>query len=189
MKHIFTGRLFIICSLQGFAPPGTLDPTFADNAVFKLINFLEGTEEKMFHTLVDNQDFIWMAGQIEHNGEDKIVIVRLTPDGNYETSFGIDGKLILDIYNGGWEVVTGLALQGDDLLVAGHANIGSDPKQFVVKIQSDGFFDSDFGVSGVAILPFNTISAGIAVDATNHIYLPGTAADNITVTKLLPDGS
>lgn len=175
--------------MQGFAQPGTLDPTFADNAVFKLINFLEGTEEKMFHTLVDNQDFIWMAGEIEQNNEDKIVIIRLTPDGNYESTFGDNGKMILDMHSGSWERVTGLALQGDDLLVAGHAVINGDPKQFVLKLQSNGLLDADFGDSSVANLPYDVTTTGIVVDESGHIYLSGTALDNVTITKLLPDGT
>ena len=188
MKHLLTHALLILSLGVASAQPGTLDAEFADQAVFRNINFLEGPSEATTHTVVDSQDRIWIAGYTLQGGDYQLILVRLTADGQYDTDFAGQGYAALNVANNNIETVQGLAMQDDKLLIAGHQTINGITSQFVLRFTSEGTLDNTFADSGMADLPFNIISSAMVVDNEGNIYISGMFNGNITVTKLLPDG-
>jgi len=111
--------ILILPVFSVFGQAGTLDPTYADNAEIKLLNFLPADEELLTHSITDSQDRTWIAGETFQNGDWRMILTRLDADGNYDTNFGGTGHAVLNLGGNNVEEVQGLALQGNDLVVAG----------------------------------------------------------------------
>jgi uncharacterized delta-60 repeat protein len=171
------------------AQPGSLDQNFADGAVVKTLNFLEPEEEWLTHMVVDDQDRIWIAGSTFQNNDWALLLVRLTPDGNYDMSFGDGGYAVLNVANNNLERVGGLALHNNHLIIAGDKTAGGVTNQFVLKYTEDGFLDASFGSLGFTDLPFQATATDVTVDNLGNIFISGVYSDNVTVTKLFSNGT
>ncbi len=189
MKNILLFTFFLGAMLPATAQPGTLDPTFADNAEIKNINFLENAIEYTTHAIVDAQDRIWIAGLTLVDNDYQIILVRLTPDGEYDTSFNSTGYSLINVADNSYEQVEGIALQDNKLLLAGFKFVDGVTTQFVLRFNTEGFLDQNFGTLGVANLPFEAQVSNMTVDATGHIYLSGMMDGSVCATKLLPNGT
>src|SRR5690554_4566945 len=132
---LFTGPFISL------AQPGAMDMTFADNAGIKYINFLFSDEEWMTHSVVDNQDRIWMAGSTNQDGDWKIILVRLTPDGEYDPTFSEDGYLLINIADGDPEYVHGITMQGNNVILAGHVVVNGQSNPYLMRCTADGGLD------------------------------------------------
>lgn len=179
---LFTGPFISL------AQPGAMDMTFADNAGIKYINFLFSDEEWMTHSVIDSQDRIWMAGSTTQGGDGKILLVRLTPDGQYDPTFSDDGNLIIDIADNNTENVHGITMQGDKVIVAGRTIANGVVEPFVLRCTPAGGLDPQFGTMGILSIPVPAAVADVAVDNEDNIYVTGMAEGNILVIKILPDG-
>lgn len=189
MKRNLLFTCAIGAMLTTTAQPGSMDPTFADNAVVKNINFLELADEVSSNTAIDSEDRIWIAGHTVIDGDGRLIVVRLTPDGNYDTTFGTDGHVIVNVASNNVEYVRGLAFQDNNLLIAGEKTSEGITNQFVLRMTPQGFLDPVFASAGIADLPFNASVSDMVVDATGHIYLAGAVDGSVCATKLLPNGS
>lgn len=187
-KIILGFALFSFISAS-YAQPGTLDNTFADGAEIKNLNFLSSDEEWMTHSIVDAQDRTWIAGYTLQDGDWAILLVRLTPDGDYDETFAGTGHAVINIAADNIEYVHGLALQGNDLIIAGHMIEDDVPNQFALKYTEAGGIDSEFGELGITVVPAVLIATDVTTDSDGNIYISGVSEDNVVVTKLLPDGS
>jgi uncharacterized delta-60 repeat protein len=189
MKKLFLSAITISTIITTTAQQGSLDPSFADNAELKIINFLEPGEEWMQHVVVDNQDKIWLAGETILNSDWALILARLTADGEYDTDFGLGGYGVINIANNNIEKIGGITLFDNDLIIAGHKIAGGNTNQFVIKYTEDGFLDTSFGSLGLADLPFQATATGVTTDAAGNIYISGVFFGDVTVTKLLPNGT
>lgn len=189
MKQLILNTVALFIGLAAMAQPGSFDPTFANNAGIKYINFLEPESEATTHVLVDPQDRIWISGYTLIDGDFKLILSRLTPDGNYVLNFNDDGYAVINIGVSDFEEVKGMVWQNDHLLIAGQLTTNGIQTAFVLRYTNEGTLDSDFGEFGAAVLSENTALSDIKLDADNNIYLTGQNEGNITVAKLLPDGN
>lgn len=189
MKRILLGLSLFTGMHQAHAQSGILDPTFADNAVIKNINFVDLGNEAITDVIADDQDRIWLAGYTLLDNDFQIILARLTPDGAYDVDFNDDGHAIINIAANNVEQVGGIALQSGKLIVAGHKTANGVTNQFAIRFNADGTLDTGFGTLGIADLPFNAAVSAVAIDDTDHIYLSGYADGDVTITKLLPNGS
>jgi uncharacterized delta-60 repeat protein len=92
--HILLGRIL---------PDASLDTSFSGDGWFQ--NGSSGLADRAPEAIaVDDLGRILVAGRIEDGPVDKPLILRLTPDGQYDTSFGplSDGGLRLDDLDGSW---------------------------------------------------------------------------------------
>lgn len=188
IKHILSAALLFLISVS-YAQPGTLDGTYADGAEIKNLNFLPSDEEWMTHSIVDAQDRTWIAGTTLQDGDWSILLVRLTPDGNYDDTFAGTGHAAINVSLGNIEYVNGLTLQDNGLIIAGHIIEDGTPNPFALKYTADGGLDTDFGDSGITVVPANMIATNVTTDNDSNVYISGVSEDNVIVAKLLPDGS
>src|SRR5690554_1182251 len=108
--------LLFATPFASMAQPGILDTSFGDDSGKKYFNFLANDEEWMTHMVVDDQDRVWVAGSTIQNGDGKVLLSRLTPDGLYDMDFGIDGCAVINIGPENNESVQGLALHNNGLV-------------------------------------------------------------------------
>jgi uncharacterized delta-60 repeat protein len=125
---------------------------------------------------------ILVAGSVYgFSGSGNFAAARFNADGTLDSSFGTDGKRIID-FAGFDDRANAMALQPDGkILIAGStvtANL--DPGDFgVVRLNSDGTLDSGFGVNGLTHIDFDSSSYdyanAIALQSDGKILLAGQA--------------
>lgn len=122
---------------------GTLDGSFANNGKF-LYDW--GAHAQPGYVKVLNDDSILIGGQGFKNGMSCIAFLKLTPDGQIDSSFGSDG--ISTIFAG---ALTGQVkdiqiLTNGKYLVTGYFQnyAGTDNYLYVMRLNSDGTIDNTF---------------------------------------------
>ena len=154
---------------------GDLDPTFGNGGLATVLDV--GAENGSIHPAaagIDSLGRIVIAGELEDASvPSDIVVIRVLPGGDLDTSFGDQGMVVLD--PGVRDGAVGLEVRADDsVLVGGHVNEFRQDSAFVVaRIDDQGDLDSDYGDGGMAVVPFGrrgTVAA-MAVDAMGRATL------------------
>ncbi len=129
-------------------------------------------------------------------------IVRLNTDGTLDNTFTSDGSLILDLNGNSDDILRGIAIVDDKILVAGIALNGNSTNYDAIvlaKIKSDGLLDVSFGVNGISKYDdvnqenmFVEPSTEMIVTQDGKIvvatYKTGLAGDDIAVLRFLSNG-
>jgi uncharacterized delta-60 repeat protein len=169
-------------------PGGTWDPTFGANGQSELTFSLFGpTADVAAGVAVDTQGRIVVAGDSilaspAHVTE--FVVGRLTPNGQYDSTFGINGRSFAGFTKGGvtQDVAKGIAIDAwDRILVAGTItdNTGNVDCA-VIRLAPTGYFDSSFGLGGRSDAKFDLGTArydaadALAVTSGGKVILAGT---------------
>jgi uncharacterized delta-60 repeat protein len=113
------------------------------------------------------------AGRATINDSNDFAVARYHPDGNLDTSFGVDGK-ITTTFGTGYERGLAMVLQPDGKIVVAGAVYVDDPNVIspdfgLARFNPDGSLDATFGVGGKVTTDFGGF-------------------DQIRALLLLPDG-
>ena len=179
--------------LVKFLPSGDKDPAFGTNGVFTYNAATGAGGEVARGIVVQSTGKIVVSATVEHAGGDPrdrdVAVMRFTPQGALDPTFGTGGVRILDLSagevdedggagDGGTRIVPestwGLSVfPNDDLIVTGSrkADGRADTDFAMVKLKADGATDMAFATNGMFTL-----------DVANQSANPKTAA-------ILPDGS
>jgi uncharacterized delta-60 repeat protein len=117
-------------------------------------------------------------------------LARFLPDGMLDNTFGSGGKKVLPPGPGGTfilEEITDLHIQADGKILATSGVRGDTA---LVRLLSNGEFDTSFGVGGRILAPTNapwSDPTSLLIDSQGRILLGGD--DTFSVTRLLPNGS
>jgi uncharacterized delta-60 repeat protein len=168
---------------------GDLDPTFGNGGRARLLD--DGGYVNPAAAGIDSVGRIVVAGALEGpSPQTDIVIIRVLPSGDLDTSFGDQGVVVLN--PGGDDGAVGLELRPDDsILVGGYVSgFSQDPASIVARIDDQGDLDSDYGDGGVATVPLGSVAA-MAADARGREMLaegfPGPD-QTIQMVRLTPGG-
>jgi uncharacterized delta-60 repeat protein len=173
--------------LLEYTAAGVLDPAFGGGKGYVLTSFstAPGTlSNDVAHSMVVTSDGeIYVGGSSDAAGKGSdFAIAAYNPDGTPFTSFGIAGKVSLDI-SGGDDSIGGLALgPNGTLLSAGSATSPKTGKTSVAlaSFLPSGALDSHFGnkgtVLGGASSPFNTANSIAVTPQTGTIVVGGSTA-------------
>ncbi|BDP43980.1 hypothetical protein DAETH_39490 (plasmid) [Deinococcus aetherius] len=119
---------------------------------------------------VDAQGRLVLAGHSQND----TAAVRLTENGNLDTTFGDGGKKVIALSAGNWDAAAGVAVQSDGKVVLGGwvYEGGSSAGNFAVtRLNANGQPDAGFGQGGTTITP----------------VAPGSKADEARAVVLQPD--
>jgi uncharacterized delta-60 repeat protein len=202
-----------------YNPDGSLDGTFGSGgkAVF---DYNSGLFLYPSALSVDGSGRILVAGGSSAYYNGSFVVLRLNADGSPDTNFGQGGRATLPNFGtGGFftdAIASGVAVDSSGhVVLAGTAFTsfslggGAGPRFAAARLNADGTLDRSFGTGGETIVNYGTqgpnnyeydIAAGVAVDASGHIVVAGTASGFIydqfhnqppsfAVTRLNGDGS
>src|SRR4051794_14333873 len=151
-----------LCGLLAAAPaasaaPGDLDPSFGSGGIVKL---LESNEESYAEAVTVQPDGKIVVAGYE---EGSTVVVRLLPNGEPDSSFGVGGKATT-VIPGGENGAFAVTLQPDGKIVvagAGKAFGGVNQDFFFARYNRDGSADETFGGGdGVGLVPVGTENDG-----------------------------
>ena len=155
-----------------------LDPTFGLGGM-ALADFPNGHDLTTVNSLLVEQDgSIVLGGNDSVNGDDW-VLMRLTPAGRPDPTFGTSGVATTSIGNKSQEAAFGLAEQADGkILAVGAASVSAAGGFDIARYNPDGTLDTSFGSGGIIDTPFpNSVHANaldVAVDANGKIVVGGS---------------
>jgi len=139
------------------------------------------------------------AGQTTVNGQNKIIVTRMTATGAQDPTFGTNGIVTVAVNGGaGMDSGAGLALQPDGKIVI--AGLGNQtiygPQAFAaIRLNPDGSLDQSFGAGGYATVNVGgvqSIANAVVIQPNGKIVLAGTANVGhkaFAAARLNPDGS
>lgn len=129
-------------------------------------------------------------------GNDDFTVVRLQPDGSFDTGFGGSGRVTLPVL-ATLDRAVAMALQADGkILLAGFARGGGLDATAVVRLQPDGSVDPEFGSLGRVVSEIGVSDSraqAVAVQPDGGILVAGWARNeanrDVFVARYLPDGT
>ena len=167
---------------------GSLDPTFG-NAGKLTLNF--GPNDVLNAMAVQSDGKVVVAGTTG-NGTGDFVVARILANGALDPSFGSNGIRFLDL--GGNDIGTGLVIQPDGkIVVGGYSTINGTEFGAVARFNGDGSSDATFAGTGQRLFNSGQGSTekvyAIALNNFGGIYLAGTRAGDLSVTRVDPFGN
>jgi uncharacterized delta-60 repeat protein len=183
----------VLTAAAGIA--GQVDTTFGING-FATIPL--GTWVAAAGDVIQPDGKIVAAGEAEINGTDALVVTRIDPGGQVDSSFGNDGVAVVSPPGGaGMDSGAGIALQSDGkIVIGGTARYqGSGPLAMTAfRLLPDGTPDPTFGVNGLAEVQIGSegIANAVAVEPDGKILLSGVALidhNEFAAVRLNPDGT
>jgi uncharacterized delta-60 repeat protein len=164
----------------------------------KVVIDLSGNFDVAYSLALDQQGNVYVAGETYGNGNNDLGVIKLNASGVLDNTFGENGKAIIDISGNSYDTANFLALdEQGNVYVAGYTNAnGSFNYDFgVIKLDSSGVLDSEFGVDGKAIIDIGAnfdVAYSLALDEQGNVYVAGFAnvngSDDFVVIKLNASG-
>lgn len=202
-KFLSVGEIGSSVHIQKFNTNGLLDVGFA-NAGNLYIDVGPGNSTNWARDAVElnNGQILVSAAYTQGNSSLKTTLLKINQDGSVDTSFGNNGKLIIEIDSGetGNYADNILLTDNNTIVLAGvfGKQIGQNPKKtylYLAKLQYDGSFVSSFGTNGKKILEFTAsqIYAQAVQDKNGNFYIASYLADvngqrNTSLLKVLKNG-
>jgi uncharacterized delta-60 repeat protein len=175
---------------------GLLDLSFGGNGSVTT-DFLQSFDfvNTQYGAAVAPNGDIVVAGTSDQNGASDFAVARYNPDGSLDNSFGMQGKVTIDL-GSAEDFGQAIVIQPDgNLLVSGFSRRDGQNVDFaVIRLTSTGELDASFGTGGVAFVDFSSRDTawGMAMQADGKIVVAGdtspTESRYMAVTRLMPDG-
>ncbi len=194
-------------------PDGSFDTTFHSTGVVLSQLGASGTPDSDAAALALQGDgkIVVGGGASDASGNSQLMVVRLNPDGSFDTTFNSTGVVLRQLGAGGTpeSLGFGLALQGDGKIVVGGGASDTSGNQQVMaaRLNSDGSFDTTFNSTGVVLRQLgaggtpDSFVFGLALQGDGKIVLSGgtlnalatdatqaAANDQVMLARLDPDG-
>jgi uncharacterized delta-60 repeat protein len=154
---------------------GTPDAAFGGGAVVRT-QWGSSTNDYAYARAVGRQSSgrVVAIGSFEHGPRRDVALARYNTNGTLDTSFGADGKPLLDL--GGAEVIEGGLVRTDGSILA----VGSrDGQVLVARFTQNGVVDTSFaGGTGyfTTALGDSSTAASVALDRLGRIVVAGSAS-------------
>ena len=183
-----------------YAQDGAVDQTFANNAVYALINNTELMSELIFDVQVTDDGKIVVAGTAGNLNDHEFIVARLNADGTFDNTFGTNGIAQFNYSPGNSENLVGIVLQGDKIVIGAHTTNSGAGDFLVLRLDESGEIDLTFGGGGSTMVDIGTNSVDIAkvikLDAQGRIVIAGSSevpngpnGPDLAVIRLTADGA
>jgi uncharacterized delta-60 repeat protein len=160
-------------------PNGAFDHSFSGDGKVQLDFGSDDQDPRL--AIQSNDEIVVGSNFTSPTGDEQIGLVRIAADGNLDSTFAGDGRLIVNP-SSDREELDGLALQPNRAIVlSGESGSSADTQLFVVRIGAGGKTDLNFGGGEVLLNPTTGTdsSAGVAVGG-GKILVGGTADNGST---------
>ena len=147
---------------------GSLDTSFGNSGTVTI-----GSTHTAFHVALQADGKILLSGDL-NTFPDETEVVRLNANGSLDSSFGVDGRVMLDIGAG----YGGLAVDPQGRIDVATDNFGA---LNVARLNADGSLDTSFGQNGVASAPAMAMASNVValiLENDGKIVVGGDLAGN-----------
>ncbi|MET0772137.1 MAG: hypothetical protein ABWZ82_03555 [Candidatus Limnocylindrales bacterium] len=178
--------------LARFLVDGTLDTSFGEEGV--VVVDVDGATNTLRELAILPDGRILASGESfgSFEGSERTDLVRVTPEGALDLTFGGVGAIGIDTARVG----EGMAVQPDGRIVlTGRALLGTETRLETLRLEIDGALDTSFGDGGSVrtdLRDHTEAGLDVALDAEGRIVVAGRAGDintDFAVVRYLPDGS
>lgn len=179
-----------------YNPDGTLDTSFdTDGKVYVAIGF----GEEVFYALALQPDGkIVGVGTCQVGVNVDFMVVRLNPNGSFDTTFGGGDGIATTNIRGttGHDIAFGLAIQRDGKIVAvgrSETTLNGEKDSAIVRYNPDGSLDTTFDGDGILVKNFapgeTDAAASAAIQLDGKIVMSGNFAGYAGVARFNADGT
>jgi uncharacterized delta-60 repeat protein len=180
----------VAMGLKSFLPlPGSLDTTFGNGG--KVITPI-GSYSGANSVAIDSSGKIIVAGESNSNGTWDFALVRYNVNGNLDTSFGTNGKVITPVGSssdsGGAVVIDG----SGKIVVAGYSFNSNVYADFaLVRYNVNGSLDTSFGTGGKVTTDLNSNdgAGSVAINNSGKIVVAGYSGGGFAVVRYNVNGN
>jgi uncharacterized delta-60 repeat protein len=122
-------------------------------------------------------------------GTSDIALVRLNTDGSLDSTFGSGGLVATDLGNSD-EIGLGVVVQGDGhIVVAGARGIPGGTDSLVIRYNTDGSVDTNFGTNGIVLINFapggNDQFSAVKLEPDGKLVAAGSVGSQFDLVRLL----
>lgn len=135
--------------IKRFKEDGEFDSSFSNSGVFLVNTNTSSSNQKIVSSIYLQQDGKIILGGWTAlvNGNSDLYLIRLKPNGTFDSSFGNNGEFVNDL--GSDEGITSIAVQPDNkILICGNI---SNNYIVVIRYHPNGTLDSSFGNNGIVV--------------------------------------
>lgn len=183
---------------------GVLDSSFGTNGKI-YFDVPESILEAFKKVIIDSNGNIYAIGSADSNK--KILVVKYSSSGVIDTTFGTNGATYIDANPSDVDIMYDVVLQNDGkILITGAIGIPNinttTGKTGVIRLNTDGTFDTDFGTNGIVALDNmpnqSEVGKGLAINSDGSILVTAEVPYNLSgfnlkgsfyVTKLTSNGA
>lgn len=168
-------------ALARYTATGTLDNTFGNGGIVR--KSFGGASSSGRLVVLQPDGKILLGGTTSFAGTDDFGVMRFHPDGSLDETFGVGGMVVIPVGTGE-DVLWGLLLEPNNgkIILAGYGVSPATGYDFaLVRLRSNGFPDSTFGVNGIALLPIgsgNDFGNNVALQSDGKIVMSGAAVSS-----------
>jgi uncharacterized delta-60 repeat protein len=171
---------------------GRLDNTFSGDGKLIISSAVLGEYAYPCGMAIQADGKILIAGSANPGGFNKFAIIRLNANGTFDNTFGTNGMVFP--YIGSYDICKAMLLQPDGKIVlAGTSNVAHGIMKFgIVRLNSDGSFDTSFDIDGKILISANIGSDDISSIGYHNgkIIITGTELDHDFIAyRINSDGS
>ncbi|MEN3014889.1 MAG: hypothetical protein ABDH21_02365 [bacterium] len=169
---------------------GNFDIAFADSG--KVLFDYQGREDQYVSMCIDKNNNLYAAINTRQKHRD-ILVLKYTPEGYIDTSFGLNGMVIIDNILGEKTDKTVSSIKVDDkgrIYIAGARFISDSDSQLIVgRIDGKGGIDTSFGKNGFVVVDniaggkYADVASSIDLDRNLNIFVTGFSAGKPPKTK------
>jgi uncharacterized delta-60 repeat protein len=139
---------------------GTLDSGFANGGIFRYEHGNVYSTDKLYGIALQSDGKIVAAGRVTvGNGNPAFAVIRLNPNGAFDSTFGTGGIVVKDFFSS-IDEATEVAIQSDGKILVsgwvtqGGVNNGTTYDFTVLRYDTNGNLDPTFGSGGVVFTDF-----------------------------------
>jgi uncharacterized delta-60 repeat protein len=179
-------------ALMRFDTDGTVDSTFGNNG--RVLTQIGPSHDYAYDMIIQPDDKIVLTGATHNSLIIDGILVRYTPDGQLDNTFGNNGVVITD-FTGGADDYRAIALQSNwKIVVGGYSNnTVTGRREFALaKYNSDGSLDNSFHEDG--LMTFESLIGGVVsvkiLNQNQILILGGTGGGwKVALAKVNADGT
>ncbi len=186
-----------------YLPTGALDSSFNVDGIATFDFPAANDSDDAFAVTVDAAGGILAAGSSFDGSENRFALIRVSPNGALDTSFGPPGSngfVRTHLFDGS-AYATAMALDAQGRIVLAGRTLNGDLDMGVVRYDSAGELDPSFGAGGIQNVDFcpcagdQEYANAVAIDAQGRIVLAGrtrippSTSSDFALARLNPDGS
>lgn len=163
-------------------------PTFRTEFGYRLIS-MGPKNDLAFKVLRQSDGKLLMIGTEDYNGSSDFSLIRINSDGANEVGSYLGYGRLIDVSPSFFQMSdyakSGLIQADGKILIAGYSGAGSSSDFTLVRLNTDGLFDSSFGASGTLVVPIGAESdelADMAIQSDGKIIAVGGTYNRSTNT-------
>jgi uncharacterized delta-60 repeat protein len=181
--------IFLVSVITAQTAPGDLDTSFALTGKTRIGFGGGGDSGKGVAVQADGKTIV--VGESSFPQKVAFSIIRYTTNGLLDTSFNSSGVALAPFDSGTGGTCAGVRIQSDGkIVVAGTYYTSSGAEIALIRLNTNGLFDSSFGANGLAFTNAGNqeIANALSLQADGKIVVAGYGLGGIVVKRFLTNG-